>query len=121
MYNYWFAKPHIRKTSTVCLCEGPGDVWRLEEAGIQTGVAAFGVNLSDQQQVTLEMSGAMNVVVLLNSDQAGKDGATNLKQRLGRSFRLHFPTLATKDLGEMSVPEVKGQLAAFIHKIQGAQ
>ena len=114
LYNYWFAKKQIRESGIVILCEGPGDIWRLEEAGIHVGVAMFGVNLSDEQQVLLEMSGALNVVVLTNSDEAGEAAKIDLKKRLGRCFRMHFPTLATNDLGEMTVAQVKEQISPLI-------
>lgn len=117
LYNFWFAKRHIREAGVVVVVEGPGDVWRLEEAGIHVGVALFGVHLSDEQQVMLEMSGALNVVVLTNNDEAGESGRLELKQRLGRSFRLHFPQLSAKDLGEMTVPQVKEQIGGLVTRL----
>lgn len=117
LYNYWFAKKPIRETGTVVVVEGPGDVWRLAEAGVENAVGLFGVHLSDEQQVMLEMSGAMNVVVLTNSDEAGEGGRQELKQRLGRSFRLHFPQLPAKDLGEMTVAQVGEQIAPLLNRL----
>lgn len=117
LYNYWFAKKVIRETGVAVLVEGPGDVWRLEEAGVHTGLGLFGVHLSDEQQVMLEMSGAMNVVVLTNTDAAGEGAREELKDRLGRSFRLHFPLLKTKDVGEMSVAQVKDELGPLVQRL----
>jgi hypothetical protein len=117
LYNLWFAHKAIRELGTVVLVEGPGDVWRLEEAGITTSVAIFGVGMSDEQQVLLEMSGALNVVCLLDSDGAGEGGTAELKRRLGRSFRLHFPGLPAKDLGEMRPGAVKEHLGPLLTRL----
>lgn len=119
LYNYWFAKRHIMNSRTAVLVEGPGDVWRLEEAGVRCALAMFGVDLSDEQQVMLEMSGAMNLVVLTDMDTAGKGAREDLKKRLQRSFRLHFPLLNSeaKDLGEMSVVQVRSEVAPLIERV----
>lgn len=39
LYNIWFAKTHILESHTVIVVESPGNVWRLEEAGIHNSVA----------------------------------------------------------------------------------
>lgn len=117
LYNYWFAKDAIREQGLVVVVEGPGDVWRLEEAGIRCAVALFGVELSDEQQVMLEMSGAMNVVVLTDTDSAGDGAREQLKRRLCRSFRLHFPKLSSHDIGEMSVQQVKDEVLPHLEAI----
>lgn len=117
LYNYWYAKGHIKRTQTAVLVEGPGDLWRLVEAEIPMGLAMLGVDLSDQQQVILEMSGAMNVVLLLNNDTAGRDGITNLREQLGRSFRIHTPTLPSNDLGDLSPAEVRKLLNPLLERL----
>lgn len=107
LYNYWFAREEVRGTRTAVLVEGPGCCWRLEEAGVHNSLALFGSELSDRQQVLLEMSGAMDVVVLTDADDAGEMARESLRRKLGRSFRLHFPKLPAKDVGEMTTGEVK--------------
>jgi 5S rRNA maturation endonuclease (ribonuclease M5) len=107
LYNYWCAEKFIRESNTVVLVEGPGDVWRLEEAGVHNAVAMFGLELADEQQVTLEMSGAMKVVLLLDNDKAGQEAIPQLKKILSRSYNLSFPKLLAKDVGEMSVEQVR--------------
>lgn len=117
LYNFWFARKVVRETGVVVLVEGPGDVWRLEESGVHNSVALFGVHLSDEQQVMLEMSGAMNVVVLLNMDAAGEAGRDELRKKLGRSFRLHFPALKTNDLGDMPPADVRDALSPLLTRL----
>lgn len=118
LYNYWFAKKEIEKTGVVLLCEGPGDVWRLEEVGFHNSLAMFGADLSDQQQVILEMSGAMNVVVLTDLDETGELAREKLKKRLGRTFRLHFPQLTRHDLGDMPISDVQACLAPLLNQLK---
>ncbi len=114
LYNYWFSKKPIRERGVVCLCEGPGDVWRLEEAGIHCGVAMLGLSLSDQQQIALELSGAAAVVVLTNMDTPGREAAVRLKKQMGRSFRVAIPELPSKDLGDMTPSAVEATLASLL-------
>jgi 5S rRNA maturation endonuclease (ribonuclease M5) len=117
LYGYWSAEKPIRDTGVVALVEGPGDVWRLSEAGIHNAVSLFGASLSDEQQVLLEMSGAMDVVVLMDMDKAGQAARDELRQRLQRSFRLHFPELKTKDIGDMTVVQVRADILPLLEEL----
>lgn len=116
LYNYWFSKNLIKKSGVAVIVEGPGDLWRLVEANINIGVGLLGTSLSDQQQILLEMSGALDLIIVTNSDAAGQLSSENLKQRLGRSFRLHFPKLNENDLGEMRPAQVRELLMPFLEK-----
>lgn len=116
LYNYWFAAKHIARDAVAVLVEGPGDLWRLVEAGVEHGLAMFGSNLTDQQQVLLEKSGAMTLIVLTNMDEAGRKCAERIRRELYRSYRLHFPELPRNDLGEMSPDEVARLVCPLIEK-----
>ncbi len=117
LYNFWFARDLIQKSGVAIIVEGPGDIWRLVESNINVGVGLLGTSLSDQQQILLETSGALDLVVLTNKDKAGQLSADNLKKRLGRSFRLHFPRLESNDLGEMPTEKVRELLVPLLSKI----
>lgn len=117
LYNYWYAKGYIKRTSTVILVEGPGDLWRLVESGINIGVAMLGTSLSDQQQVILEMSGAMNVILCTNNDEAGRLSAAKIREQLGRSFKIYTPTIPTNDLGELPPAKVREILVPLLERI----
>jgi 5S rRNA maturation endonuclease (ribonuclease M5) len=117
LYAYWSAERLIRDTGVVAVVEGPGDVWRLSEAGANNAVALMGSSLSDEQQVLLEMSGAMDVVVLVDMDKAGNAARDELRQRLQRSFRLHFPELKTKDIGDMTVAQVRADILPLLDEL----
>lgn len=115
LYNYWFAKEIIAKTNVAILVEGPGDVWRLEEHGIHNSVALFGCNLSPQQIVILAQSGAMSLIVMTDNDEAGQKAAKQIKQQIGRSFRLFFPKIAS-DAGDLHGDEVTKDIRPIIEK-----
>ena len=110
LYNYWYAKEHIFDSKTAVLVEGQGDVWRLVEAGIFNVVGMFGCSLSEQQRIILERSGALNIVVLTDTDEAGRIGMEKIKQKCDKLFNLHFPSSDSKDVGDMSVEDIKTNL-----------
>jgi 5S rRNA maturation endonuclease (ribonuclease M5) len=107
LYNYWFAKEEIKKTGTVFVVEGPADVWRAVEAGINNAVAIMGVSLSDQQSILLNGCGVMNAVVLLDNDEAGERGKKEIKKLLSRQMNLKFPAFDAHDVGEMTIEELQ--------------
>jgi len=118
LYNYWFAKDHILETGCVILVEGPGDVWRLEEAGIKNSVALFGTSLTEEQRIILERSGTMSVILMLDNDQAGIDGTRIIKGQLERQFRLFFPMIdSDDDIGSLHTDVVTSDVKPLIDNI----
>jgi 5S rRNA maturation endonuclease (ribonuclease M5) len=117
LYNLWFARQAIMDSSTIILVEGPGDVWRLEEAGIKNSVAIFGTDLSEEQLTLIESSWAMNVIVLTDNDKAGREAAENIKGKLQRTHRLYFPTLEADDVGALQTDQVTDDIAPVLEQI----
>jgi 5S rRNA maturation endonuclease (ribonuclease M5) len=108
LYNYWNAKEFIEETSSVVVVEGQGDVWRLHEAGIRNSVGMFGCYLSDYQRIILERSGALNLIILTDSDEAGRDASARIKTQCERLFNIYTPDITPhKDVGDMSVSEIQ--------------
>ena len=118
LYGYWLAKDAIRETRTAVLVEGQGDVWRLHEAGIRNSVGMFGSSLSDGQARILETSGALNLVVLTDNDEAGDKARQSVIQKCDRLFHIICPSYSKDDIGDMSVfeieEEIKPQLEGMI-------
>ena len=106
LYGYWLAREYIKQKRAAILVEGQGDVWRLYEAGIKNAVGIFGSNLSDDQLILLEKSGAFNIVILTDMDDAGKKAAEDIVKKCGRRFNYIRPEFDKKDIGDMSVEEV---------------
>lgn len=112
LYNYENAKEAIQKSGKVILVEGQGDVWRCIESGYENTVGMFGVELTNNQEVLLEKSGALDIIVLTDNDEAGVNARKRIVERLSRTFNTHFLNLPVgrKDIGEMSIKETKNFL-----------
>ena len=117
LYNYWYAKKHIATTGVVVLVESPGNVWRLEEAGVHNSVAIFGAHLSPNQKNIIDASGALSIVCLLDNDEAGKKGAKKIYEQCSKMYRLYFPKLKTNDIGDMNVDVVTNDIKPLISKL----
>jgi 5S rRNA maturation endonuclease (ribonuclease M5) len=117
LYNIWFAKEYIQNSGTVILVESPGNVWRLEENGIHNSVAIFGTTLSDRQKIILDSSGAMNVVVLMDNDDAGITATKKIIEKCNRTYQIHVPTISKNDIGDMNSEEIDREIKKFMEKI----
>ena len=117
LYNFWFAKDYILKTSTVIIVESPGNVWRLEENGIHNSVAIFGSSLSDRQKFFLDSSGAMNLVILTDNDEAGFAAAQKIKERCSHTYRIYIPKISKPDIGEMTTEEINTEIKPILEKL----
>lgn len=118
LYNFWFAKEHILKSSTAIIVESPGNVWRLEENNIHNSVAIFGSSLSDRQKILLDSSGAMNLVVLTDNDEAGLKAAQQIKQKCQNTYRIFIPTISKNDIGEMTSEEIYTEIKTYLETIK---
>jgi 5S rRNA maturation endonuclease (ribonuclease M5) len=115
LYNWWNAKSHIKDSACAVLVEGPGDVWRLHEAGVENAVAMFGSDLTDEQQIILERSGAMKLYIVRDNDAAGEIAESKLREQLCRSYKLRFIVPSAKDVGEMTVEQVKQEIVPCLN------
>ena len=107
LYNYHNAIRTMVHLNTLFLVEGQGDVWRLWESGVKNAVGLFGKDISESQKKLLLHSGATNLVVLTDNDQAGREAKIKIKRELGRLFKLLFPKMHTKDLGSMLTEHIE--------------
>jgi 5S rRNA maturation endonuclease (ribonuclease M5) len=118
LYNFWFAKDHIQKTKNIILVESPGNVWKLEEAGIHNSVAIFGSSLSDKQKLLIDSSGAMNIILLMDNDEAGQKAVKQITEKCRKIYRIYCPKFTGSDVGELSVDEIKKEIIPQIASIQ---
>lgn len=117
LYNFWFAKDHILKTNNVLIVESPGNVWKLEENGIHNSVAIFGSSLSDMQKMILDSSGAMNIVILTDNDEAGLKAAQQIKSKCQNTYRVFIPKISKPDIAEMTSEEINIEIKQYIESI----
>jgi 5S rRNA maturation endonuclease (ribonuclease M5) len=113
--RYFFYNHHraIKKASSIgCLflVEGQGDVWRLYEAGIENVVGILGKTITKEQEDKLLKMPITHLIILTDNDQAGRESKTQIQRQLGRSFKLTFPKLPSKDIGEMSIDQIEKKI-----------
>lgn len=114
LYNFWFAKEHILASSTAILVESPGNVWRLEEAGIHNSLAMFGSNLSDRQKIILDGSGAMSLVVITDNDDAGDKAAKLIYDKCKNTYKIIRIQITKSDVAEMSLDDIQKEIKPYI-------
>lgn len=115
LYNYWFAKNYIRQTSKVILCEGPADIWKLEQAGINNGVAICGTELTDNQLLKLTKLRVSELILCLDNDQAGIDASSRIVEKCKKLFDIHIPQVCEKDkdIADTSIDRIREVLGEY--------
>lgn len=122
LYNIWYAKPFISKTGTVILCEGPGDVWAYEAAGIRNSVAVLGSSISRTQRLILQNAGALTVVCTFDNDEAGRNAMKQLEIELTHYFRIFCVTPDTaNDVGDMLTDDISDKIGPILRKASRAE
>lgn len=114
LYNYWYAKEHVKKNNTIIIVESPGNVWRLEEAGIHNSVAIFGTILNEPQKYLLDSLGAMSLVILMDNDEAGQGAANRIMKECSNQYRMYIPKINQNDIGDMSIESIKKLVLPYI-------
>lgn len=110
LYNFWFAKSYIKESLSVILVESPGNVWRLEEAGIHNSVAIFGSSLSDRQKMILDTSGAMTIITMMDNDEAGQKAAQQVFDKCSKTYNVINIKLNYPDVACMSTNQIKNEI-----------
>lgn len=116
LYNYWNAKRHIIRSRVAVIVEGPGDIWRLAEAGIDNGVGVFGTAISDGQQVLLDSSGALALVVATDNDAAGNKAFEIIKEQCSRYYYVYRPEIPIGDIGDMTIEQIKQTILPVVEQ-----
>jgi 5S rRNA maturation endonuclease (ribonuclease M5) len=107
LYNMWFAKEFIQSTRTAIIVESPGNVWRLEEAGVHNSVAIFGTNLSIKQKMLLDMSGAMTIITMMDNDPPGQEAAKTIIEKCNKTYNTKNVIVPKNDIAEMTVEQIQ--------------
>lgn len=107
LYNYHRAINKAEESSCLFIMEGQGDVWKMYEAGVTNAVSLFGKTISEQHELKLSKLAITNLVILMDNDQAGREARIKIQRQLGRMYKLIFPKVSSKDVGDMSVEKIK--------------
>ena len=82
----------------------------MHEAGYSNSVSIFGASLTDEQLILLEEIGVMNVIILTDYDDAGNKAAQQIIKKCGRRFNYLRPEISSKDVGDMTIEQIKEEL-----------
>lgn len=107
LFNYWRGFEYCCRFGCAILVEGQGDVMRLWEAGHQNVFGLFGSQLSDSQESFLQRMGITNIITIADNDQAGNKLRSTIEKRLNKLFNIKHIIPPTKDVGEMTIKEIK--------------
>lgn len=116
LYNYNNAITKALERSCLFICEGQGDVWKLYEAGVLNAVSIFGKIVSKEQEDKILKLPITTLIVLTDNDQAGREAKTQIQRQFNRTHKLIFPQLKHKDIGEMSIVNIKKDI---LSKVEG--
>ena len=119
LFNLWVAKDEIRKSGSVILVESPGNVLRLEEAGIRNSVGLFGLVLSDVQRFLLNLSGATTIITIFDNDEngAGQKAVLEITEKLKRLYHLVNYVPKENDIAETPVHIIKEEILPILEKV----
>lgn len=109
-YNFHRAIKRAVETSCLYILEGQGDVWKMYEAGVQNAVSIFGKTLTNEQEEKLYKLPITHLIVLTDNDQAGRESKVQIKRQLSRMYKITFPTLSSKDIGDMNIKDIKSNI-----------
>ena len=89
------------------------------EAGLDMTVGIFGCSINEDQLILLEQSGALNLIVLTDYDEAGKKAAEQIMKKCGRRFNYIRPEMpeGVKDIGDLTVEQIKFNAPLCSNKI----
>jgi DNA primase len=116
LYNYQFAKNHIKDSKTAIIVESPTNVLRLEESKIHNSVALFGVNFSTEKQLLLDQLGVTDLILLFDNDKpdkygkrAGEEAAKRVIKECSNYYNIKQIKLENvKDVADLKPEEIKG-------------
>ena len=82
----------------------------LYESGVNNVVGILGKTITKEQEDKLLKMPVTHLIILTDNDQAGRESKTQIQRQLGRIFKLTFPKISTKDVGEMTAEQIKKKI-----------
>jgi DNA primase len=79
----------------------------MYEAGVINAVSIFGKTLTEQQIDKLLKLPITHLIILTDNDQSGKESKVQIKRQLGRIYKLSFPKITEKDIGDMTIEKIQ--------------
>jgi 5S rRNA maturation endonuclease (ribonuclease M5) len=70
--------------------------------------------MSDRQKILIDSSGAMNIVVLTDNDEAGEKAATQIMNKCKNTYRVFRPSISKNDIADMSGEEIDKEIKQYM-------
>lgn len=93
LYNLYRASKHMGMSQTIFVVEGPGDVMKLWDAGIENVVAVLGTGFSKHHRTLLHKVGCQRVVCIFDNDLAGQKASNAVEKMCDNYFEFKNVTL----------------------------
>lgn len=116
LYGIWKTLPQILATGTIILVEGQGDVLKLYESGVRNCAGMFSNFLCNDHISLLKYLKVHTVIILQDNDTAGDKGVELIKKRAGKFFKIIVPKYNAKDIGDLSVSEIKKNILPILNR-----
>lgn len=111
IYNLHRAKEHL-VDGTLILVEGPLDVIKIVQAGIENVSGLLGVkNFSPAHRTLLIGAGVNRLRLAFDPDNAGKNGTARITELVQDFFHVDSISLPDKDPGDMEVDDIRRMFA----------
>jgi 5S rRNA maturation endonuclease (ribonuclease M5) len=73
-------------------------------------MSIFGKTISKEQEDKLLKMPMTHIIILTDNDQAGRESKIQIQRQLGRMYKLTFPKISNKDVGDMSIEQVQSKI-----------
>jgi hypothetical protein len=76
----------------------------------------FGSSLKDKQKMLLDISGAMTIITIMDSDEAGKKASEQIKAKCNKTYNVINLTIDYPDVAEMNTESIKKDILPTIER-----
>ena len=74
--------------------------------------------MSHKQKMLLDISGAMNIVTIMDNDFAGQEAAKQIEIKCGRTYNIKNIKLSLNDVADMTPEQIKQEILPQIQDYQ---
>lgn len=97
---------------SVIIVESPGNVMKLDEAGINAS-CIFGCKMSDYQEKIIKDMNIENIVILLDNDEAGLRGRKDIERRFS-GYNVKNLYAIKNDVAEMTTNQIQKEFKCIL-------
>lgn len=121
LYNMENYKTWMKNEKIVILVESPNSVLRIEEAKIPGAMATLGCKISRGQLEILAEHNVEKIILIMDNDKAGFEGARSITEKYAKDFQLIVPNLdipSGKDIADYSAKIIQRNFYTILKRFQ---